>query len=87
MLREMLSNLIDNAIRYTPSDHSITVKVSMNEQQALAIIEVEDNGPGIPVAEREHVFERFTVFSAAMCKVVDLALPSSGKLHNNMGRK
>jgi two-component system sensor histidine kinase TctE len=59
MLREMLSNLIDNAIRYTPSDHSITVKVSMNEQQALAIIEVEDNGPGIPVAEREHVFERF----------------------------
>jgi len=59
MLREMLSNLIDNAIRYTPAEHSITVKVSMNEQQALAIIEVEDNGPGIPVAEREHVFERF----------------------------
>ncbi|MDE2428843.1 MAG: sensor histidine kinase N-terminal domain-containing protein [Burkholderiales bacterium] len=59
MLREMLSNLIDNAIRYTPLGHSVTVRVSLNEQQALAVLEVEDNGPGIPAAEREHVFERF----------------------------
>lgn len=59
MLREMLSNLIDNAIRYTPKEHSVTVRVSINDEQALAILEVEDNGPGIPVAEREHVFERF----------------------------
>ena len=59
MLREMLSNLIDNAIRYTPQEHSVTVRVSINEEQALAILEVEDNGPGIPAAEREHVFERF----------------------------
>ena len=59
MLKEMLSNLIDNAIRYTPGEHSITVRINLNAAQQLAILEVEDNGPGIPAAEREHVFERF----------------------------
>jgi len=59
MLKEMLSNLIDNAIRYTPEGHSVTVKVNNDQAQQLAILEVEDNGPGIPHAEREHVFERF----------------------------
>ena len=59
MLREMLSNLIDNAIRYTPKGHSVTVRTSLDNEQALAILEVEDNGPGIPMSERAHVFERF----------------------------
>nr|WP_328823377.1 sensor histidine kinase N-terminal domain-containing protein [Undibacterium crateris] len=59
MLREMLSNLIDNAIRYTPSGKSVTVRVDIDASQALAVLEVEDHGPGIPAAEREHVFERF----------------------------
>jgi two-component system sensor histidine kinase TctE len=59
MLREMLSNLIDNAIRYTPSGKSVTVRVDIDASQALALLEVEDHGPGIPAAEREHVFERF----------------------------
>lgn len=59
MLRELLNNLIDNAIRYTPQGHSVTVRTVLNKDQALAILEVEDNGPGIPESEREHVFERF----------------------------
>jgi two-component system sensor histidine kinase TctE len=59
MLRELLSNLIDNAIRYTPKGHSVTVRTSLNNEQALAILEVEDNGPGIPASERGHIFERF----------------------------
>lgn len=59
MLREMLSNLIDNAIRYTPSGKSVTVRVDIDASQALAVLEVEDHGPGIPATEREHVFERF----------------------------
>lgn len=59
MLRELLSNLIDNAIRYTPKGHSVTVRTTFNKEQALAILEVEDNGPGIPASEREHIFERF----------------------------
>lgn len=59
MLREMLSNLIDNALRYTPQNHAVTVKVALDRYQQLARLEVEDNGPGIPVAERARVFERF----------------------------
>ena len=57
MLREMLVNLIDNAIRYTRESGRITV--SVRQVDGNAIIEVEDNGPGIPEAEREQVFERF----------------------------
>ncbi|HEY8607465.1 MAG TPA: sensor histidine kinase N-terminal domain-containing protein [Noviherbaspirillum sp.] len=59
MLREMLSNLIDNALRYTPAEGSVTVRVRANAPDGLAILEVEDTGPGIPMAERGHVFERF----------------------------
>jgi two-component system sensor histidine kinase TctE len=57
MLREMLSNLIDNALRYTPAGGSVTVRVRRDGADAL--LEVEDTGPGIAPAERAHVFERF----------------------------
>ncbi|MGG7607248.1 sensor histidine kinase [Massilia sp. BKSP1R2A-1] len=57
MLRELLSNLIDNALRYTPSGGSVTVRVRRDGEQAL--LEVEDTGPGIAPTERAHVFERF----------------------------
>lgn len=59
MLRELLSNLIDNALRYTPPGGSVTVRVRANIADEQAILEVEDTGPGIPPAERSHVFERF----------------------------
>ncbi|MGH8807795.1 MAG: sensor histidine kinase N-terminal domain-containing protein [Noviherbaspirillum sp.] len=59
MLRELLSNLIDNALRYTPEGGSVTVRVRANAVEEQAILEVEDTGPGIPPAERSHVFERF----------------------------
>lgn len=59
MLREMLSNLIDNALRYTPSGGSVTVRVRQDPTRWLAIVEVEDNGPGIPPGERDLVFDRF----------------------------
>jgi len=57
MLRELLSNLIDNALRYTPAGGSVTVRVRTDK--ARPILEVEDTGPGIAPAERGHVFERF----------------------------
>ncbi|SFD33274.1 sensor histidine kinase [Massilia yuzhufengensis] len=57
MLRELLSNLIDNALRYTPRGGSVTVRV--RRDGAHALLEVEDTGPGIAPAERAHVFERF----------------------------
>ncbi|MGO8022391.1 sensor histidine kinase N-terminal domain-containing protein [Rhizobium leguminosarum] len=57
MLREMLVNLIDNAIRYTRPNGRVTVAVG--EADGNAVVTVEDNGPGIPNGEREQVFERF----------------------------
>lgn len=59
MLREMLNNLIDNALHYTPPSGSVTVRVRANDDAGEAILEVEDTGPGIPAHERSHVFERF----------------------------
>ncbi|HZW12825.1 MAG TPA: sensor histidine kinase N-terminal domain-containing protein [Noviherbaspirillum sp.] len=59
MLRELLGNLIDNALRYTPQGGAVTVRVRANAMEDQAILEVEDTGPGIPPAERSHVFERF----------------------------
>jgi len=56
-LEEMVSNLIDNAVRYTPRGGKVTARVVM--EGASAVIVVEDDGPGIPAAERERVFDRF----------------------------
>jgi two-component system sensor histidine kinase TctE len=59
MLRELLNNLLDNALRYTPAGGTATVRVRADEAQEQAMLEVEDTGPGIAPAERSHVFERF----------------------------
>jgi two-component system sensor histidine kinase TctE len=56
-LIEMLNNLIDNAIRYTPNGGHITVGVEAKGESAELF--VEDNGPGIDAQHRERVFERF----------------------------
>jgi two-component system sensor histidine kinase TctE len=57
LLQEMLSNLVDNALRYTPCGGVVTVGVT--QEQGRTLIFVQDNGPGIAPAERERVFERF----------------------------
>jgi two-component system sensor histidine kinase TctE len=59
MLRELLGNLIDNALHYTPAGGAVTVRVRADRERSLAIMEVEDTGPGIAPSERGHVFERF----------------------------
>ena len=59
MLREMLGNLIDNALRYTPAQGRVTIRVRTDPDQRNAMLEIDDTGPGIPAAERRHVFERF----------------------------
>lgn len=56
LLRALLANLLDNAMRYTPPDGKITVRLLAGAQPTLT---VEDSGPGIPPEERERVFERF----------------------------
>ena len=56
-LRILLNNLVDNAIRYTPVGGRIDVAIY--REGPTAIIEVVDNGPGIPEADRARVFDRF----------------------------
>jgi two-component system sensor histidine kinase TctE len=57
LLRELLNNLVDNALRYTPEEGMVTVRVRCDAQSVE--LDVEDTGPGIPVGERQLVFERF----------------------------
>lgn len=56
-LRVMCSNLVDNAIRYTPEQGQVDVRLFVAENSAC--LEIEDTGPGIPAAARKQVFERF----------------------------
>ncbi len=57
MLREMLKNLVDNGLRYTGRGGAVTVRVKGNDSSAM--LEVEDNGPGIAASARDLIFERF----------------------------
>ncbi len=56
LLREMIKNLLDNAIKYTPRGGSVTARV---RYAGAPIFEVEDSGIGISETEREQVFQRF----------------------------
>ena len=60
-LREVLSNLIDNALKYTPSGGQVNIRVGEKRQTAqgeMLGIAVSDTGPGIPPQDLEHLFER-----------------------------
>lgn len=57
LLEDLLGNLVDNAIHYTPRDGHVTVSVGLREGRPC--LAVEDDGPGIPEEERPRVRERF----------------------------
>lgn len=57
LLRELVSNLVDNAVKYTPDGGTVTLRCGLRAGQAF--LEVEDDGPGVPEAERGRVLERF----------------------------
>jgi two-component system, OmpR family, sensor histidine kinase TctE len=57
LLDDLLSNLVDNALKYTPPGGSVTV--SAGELSGRPYLAVDDTGPGIPEAERQHVRQRF----------------------------
>ena len=59
LLREMLSNLVDNALRYSPDGAAITVSIEPDSEGAAWLLAVSDTGPGIAPDERERVFEPF----------------------------
>ncbi len=62
LLRELLSNLVDNAIRYTQPGGVVTIRCGLHSGrtgQPRAFVEVEDDGPGVPEDERARVLQRF----------------------------
>lgn len=59
LIRELLRNLVDNALIYTPAGGTVTVRVLHDYYGRVAVLQVEDSGVGIPEAERELVFQPF----------------------------
>ena len=57
-LEQLLSNLVDNAIRYTPEGGQVTLKATPAGQNSVQI-SVADTGRGIPAEQLPHIFERF----------------------------
>ena len=72
LLREAVMNLVDNAIRYAPEDGHITLTV--DQQDSFARVSIADDGPGIPVAERPHIGERFRRGKTALAGGAGLGL-------------
>ena len=57
LIQRVLGNLVDNAIRYTPSGGQVVL--ALRERASAVEVRVIDTGPGIPAADLPHVFERF----------------------------
>jgi two-component system sensor histidine kinase TctE len=59
LLGELIRNLVDNALLYTPAGGVVTVRVVEDPFGQVVVLQVEDTGPGIPPGEREKVFQPF----------------------------
>jgi two-component system, OmpR family, sensor histidine kinase TctE len=59
LLQEMVRNLVDNAINYSGRTGVVTVRVLLDRFSGVQILQVEDNGPGIPANERDLVLQPF----------------------------
>src|SRR5207249_6695295 len=56
-LRQVLLNLLNNALKYSPTASGIEISVDMDDRQVT--VYVRDHGSGVPSTEHEHLFERF----------------------------
>jgi two-component system sensor histidine kinase TctE len=59
LLQELVRNLVDNAINYTPTGGVVTARVLVDRFSGVVVVQVEDNGPGVPENEREFVVQPF----------------------------
>ncbi|AYR24469.1 sensor histidine kinase [Herbaspirillum rubrisubalbicans] len=86
-LQLLLSNLIDNAIRYTPAGGCISLALVTGAQvrPGMARLELTDNGPGIPAAERERVFEPFYRLDPSAAPGSGLGLAIAQSLAQRLG--
>ncbi|MDH6133015.1 signal transduction histidine kinase [Kitasatospora sp. MAA4] len=59
-LHQVVANLVDNACKHSPAGGVVTVRARVGERPHALLLEVEDQGPGIPVQDRTRVFDRFS---------------------------
>lgn len=59
MVSQVIVNLLGNAVKYTPSGGTVTVKTEVDEASKIARVSITDTGVGIPEDEVEHVFDKF----------------------------
>jgi two-component system sensor histidine kinase TctE len=83
LLVEMIGNLVDNAIRYGRGGGRVTLKLS----QAPTVLAIEDDGPGIPAAEREKVLERFYRLPTSIGEGTGLGLAIASEIAARHGTK
>ena len=83
VLRQVLGNLLDNAAKYSPA--ATPVRLEGLRRDSLAVLAVEDQGPGVPPAERERVFERFTQLNGEQQGGVGLGLYIARQLARSQG--
>jgi NtrC-family two-component system sensor histidine kinase KinB len=62
MMKRVLINLLENAVKYSPSETKIVLGAQVNNSEVL--LWVQDNGPGIPEVDRNRVFDKFTRLNA-----------------------
>jgi two-component system, OmpR family, sensor histidine kinase TctE len=72
LLHELLSNLLDNAVRYTPTGGKVTARVHARD---FVVVEIEDDGIGISEKDRELIFERFYRVPGSEAAGTGLGLP------------
>ena len=85
-VRQVLGNLLDNAAKHAPD--RAPIRVQAGRVGALAVLAVEDGGPGVPPAERERIFERFTQLDSGATRLasgVGLGLYIARQLANAQG--
>ncbi len=57
MIRRVMINLLENAVKYTPAESSVTI--GAEQQEAEILVWVQDDGPGIPPEDQERIFDKF----------------------------
>ena len=82
LLRELLINIVDNAVKYTPPGGRITLRCGqdIDADPPRAWIEVEDDGPGIAAEERQRVLERFYRLPGAQAEGSGLGLAIANEI-------
>jgi two-component system OmpR family sensor kinase len=76
-LRQVIGNLLTNALVHTPADASVTLRL-YSESGNRAVVEVSDTGPGLSAEQRDHVFERFYRVDGARTRRTDGAATGTG---------